>query len=135
MSYKAIRRGIKEGYRSGLELDISNQLKDQGVDGHYEEYKLTYTKPETKHTYTPDFYLEATNIYVETKGRFTTSDRQKHIMIRNSNPDLDIRFVFQNPNAKLYKGSKTTYAMWCDKHGFEYSKKSIPTEWITGEEG
>lgn len=61
---------------------------------------------------------------------FETADRKKHLLIREQYPHLDIRFVFQNPNNKLYKGSKTTYAMWCEKYGFKYATKLIPTAWF-----
>lgn len=43
---------------------------------------------------------------------------------------MDIRFVFQNPKNKLYKRSKTTYADWCDKHGFKWATKVIPSSWF-----
>ena len=45
-------------------------------------------------------------------------------------PELDIRFVLQSPNGKIYKGSKTTYAEWCNKNGFKWANKEIPQEWI-----
>lgn len=129
-------RGIKEGYRSGLEEDISSQL--QAVRPHisfgYESEAIEYTQPAKVRKYHPDFILQREypfiKIYIETKGRFVTADRQKHLMIKNEKPWLDIRFVFSNPNAKISKKSKTTYAMWCDKHGFKYAKKTIPIEWI-----
>jgi hypothetical protein len=85
--------------------------------------------PATKHKYTPDFKL-SNGIYIETKGRFLLDDRKKHLYIKEQYPDLDIRFVFQNPKTKLYKGSKTTYANWCDKHGFKWAAKTIPLDWI-----
>ena len=68
---------------------------------------------------------------METKGRFTVSDRQKHLLIKEQQPELDIRFVFSNQNAKLYKGSKTTYAQWCEKNGFQYAHKTIPDDWLS----
>ena len=43
---------------------------------------------------------------------------------------IDLRFVLQSPNGKIYKGSKTTYAQWCEKNGFKWAKKEIPQEWI-----
>ena len=43
---------------------------------------------------------------------------------------MDLRFVLQSPNGKIYKGSKTTYAQWCEKNGFMWAKKEIPQEWI-----
>ena len=91
--------------------------------------KVEYLVSETR-KYTPDFTLP-NGIIVETKGRFTTYDRKKHLLIQKQHPDLDIRFVFSNPNSKLYKGSKSTYASWCEKNNFIYAKKLIPKEWIS----
>lgn len=87
--------------------------------------------PAKEHTYTPDFLLKRSGIIVETKGQFTSEDRQKHLYVKAQHPELDIRFVFQNPNAPIYKGSKTTYAKWCEKHGFKYATRLIPLEWCT----
>jgi len=67
---------------------------------------------------------------VETKGFFTVQDRQKHIWIKEQYPKLDLRFVFSNSRNKLRKGSKTTYADWCNKYGFKFADQSIPEEWI-----
>ena len=120
---------LKHGFRSGLEEDIDNVLKQVGVDGEYEKHKINYTKPETKHTYTPDFRLP-NGVFIETKGRFVLADRKKHILIKQQHPDLDIRFVFQNAKNKIRKGSKTTYGDWCTKHGFLSSEKVIPSEWL-----
>jgi hypothetical protein len=95
----------------------------------YEEKVVSYTVPESKHKYTPDFELP-NGIIIETKGRFVTADRKKHLLVKEQHPELDIRFVFSNPRAKISKVSKTTYADWCDKFGFKYSAKMIPQEWI-----
>jgi Phage endonuclease I len=119
-----------KGYRSGLEETIDNGLKLVGVDGEYEQHKITYTKPATQHKYTPDFKLP-NGIFVETKGRFVTADRKKHLLIKEQHPELDIRFVFQNANNRLSKKSKTTYADWCNKHGFLFAEKEIPKEWLS----
>ena len=122
-------RGLAYGYRSGLELSIARQLEDLGIDGQYEQNVIHYTKPETKHKYTPDFTLP-NGIIIESKGRFTSDDRKKHLYIQKQHPDLDIRFVFTNPKAKLYKGAKSTYAEWCIKNNFLFAKKDIPEAWI-----
>jgi len=121
-----------KGHRSGLEDKVSDELKSKGIDGEYEKHQIQYTKPATNHTYKPDFRLP-NGIFVETKGRFTLEDRKKHLLIKQQKPDLDIRFVFQNPNAKLTKKSKTTYGMWADKNGFKWSNKDIPEEWVNEE--
>lgn len=67
---------------------------------------------------------------MEAKGIFDIADRQKHVLIKKQYPHLEIRFVFSNPKTKLYKGSKTTYAAWCDKHGYKYAKGYIPDAWF-----
>tara|TARA_R110000823_G_scaffold296_14_gene1432 strand:+ start:561 stop:944 length:384 start_codon:yes stop_codon:yes gene_type:complete len=120
--------GLKYGYRSGLEDRISEQLKALSVPVKYEEFKIKYQVNEVR-TYTPDFELP-NGIIIESKGRFVVADRKKHLLIQKQHPDLDIRFVFSNSRAKINKGSKTTYGMWCDKHGFLYADKLIPEEWI-----
>lgn len=119
-------RGTK--YRSMFEINIAKSLAERGVTFEYETKRLTYIpKPRT---YTPDFYLVETGIYVEAKGHLDRGDRTKMILIKAQYPELDIRFVFMNANNKIYKGSKTTYAMWADKHGFEWAEKNIPVEWL-----
>lgn len=124
---------IKHGFKSGLEDTINESLKSAKKLYGYETEKLSYIKPATNHTYTPDFVLPKKNggkLYIETKGRLTKIDREKMELVFQQHPDIDIRFVFQNPNAKLYKGSKTTYAQYCDKKGWLWSKKEIPSEWL-----
>lgn len=122
---------IKHGYRSGLEETIAIQLEGKKVPYEYEDKAntVTYTIPESKHTYLPDFKLH-NGIIVETKGRFVLADRKKHKLIKEQHPDLDIRFVFSNSKAKTSKGSKTTYGMWCEKLGIPYADKTIPQSWI-----
>ena len=123
------RHAIKNCYRSGLEDDIAKDLKDRGVEFEYEKLKVQWQLLENK-TYTPDFKLP-NGIIIESKGRFVQADRKKHLIIQDQHPFLDIRFVFSNSKAKLYKGAKSTYGDWCNKHGFLYADKRIPEEWLT----
>jgi len=125
--------GKKHGYRSGLEDTISKQIKEAGLKVEYETEKIEYVVPSRNAKYTPDFKLPKKGgfFYVETKGIFDLDDRKKHQFIREQHPDIDLRFVFSNAKAKLYKGSKTTYADWCDKHEFVWANKTIPKEWLT----
>lgn len=129
---KARQRGIRHGYRSGLEDKAAAQITGAGVELLYETDKIHYVVPQRNAKYTPDFKLPKPGgfFYVETKGIWDTADRQKHLLIKDQHPDIDIRFVFSNCNSKLYKGSKTTYASYCDKHGFVYAHKTIPDEWL-----
>lgn len=120
---------MKYGFRSGLEEAIAEDLTSKGVGFTFEETVINYTKPERISKYTPDFILE-NGIIIESKGRFLTEDRQKHLLVQKQNPDLDIRFVFSNSKTKISKRSKTTYADWCIKHGFQYADKLIPDDWL-----
>ncbi len=122
---------LKHGFRSGLEDKIAENLTNLGIPFEYEKLVIGYIQPAKERKYTPDFVLLNNSIIIESKGRFITADRQKHLMIKEQYPDLDIRFVFSNSKAKLSKLSQTTYGMWCDKHGFKYADKDIPAAWLT----
>ena len=121
-------RHVPAGYRSGLEAKIMRMLIEAGIDAKYEPGRIPYTV--APKTYTPDFILP-NGIVIETKGYFLPADRTKHLMVKAQHPNIDLRFIFQNPNQKLNKTSHTTYADWCKKHGFVYASKRIPTEWLT----
>lgn len=126
--------GWKYGFRSGLEQVVANQLEAAGIQVRYEhpEDVIRYKVPEKVSRYTPDFVLIKRNgepLIIETKGRFLTADRQKHLLIKNQF-NFDIRFVFSSSRQKIGKGSKTTYAMWCEKYGFQYADKLIPEAWL-----
>ena len=108
---KKRQAAYKYGYKSGLELTVAS-----------------------KHKYTPDFVFtkrDGTLMYIETKGRWTATDRKKMKHVLKSNPNIDIRIVFQSPNQKISKGSKTTYEAYAIKMGIPYvAKKEIPVEWM-----
>lgn len=121
--------GIAKGYRSGLEEVIAQQITDAGFVAEYEKLKIEYVKPARKAKYTPDFRLH-NGIIVETKGKFETEDRQKHLLVKEQHPGYDIRFVFSRSKTPIRKGSPTTYADWCIKNGFQFADKRIPEEWF-----
>lgn len=121
--------GLVHGFRSGLEQQIAAQLQAAGIDPKFESTKLEYTVPASKHKYTPDFPVTP-RIHIETKGRFLPDDRAKHLLIKQQHPEIEVRFVFTRSATPINKGSKTTYAMWCEKHGFKYADKRIPEAWL-----
>ena len=125
---KARANAIKHGYRSGFEHKVSEQLTEAKVKFEYEITVIPYIKPQTNHTYTIDFTLP-NGILVETKGRWVLEDRKKHLLIQKQHPELDIRMVFQNSKGKIRKGSKTTYADFCDKNDIMWADKTIPVAW------
>ncbi len=138
------RKARRLGYRSGLEVKVSEQLEKVGVTFEYESEvcKLKYyttvsngglldrlgeviplaksSKIIQYHNYLCDFALTKENgsiMFVETKGRFTGKDRVKHIALKKLYPDIDLRILFQQ-DGKV--SNKTTYSQWCEKQGIDY---------------
>jgi len=127
VSVARIMRGTR--YRSAFEINIAKSLANRDVPFEYEKHKFEYI-PKVR-TYTPDFYLPQTDIYVEVKGHLDKGDRVKMQLIKQQHPNLDIRFVFLRASNKIYRGSKTTYADWANRYSFPWAEGNIPQDWIT----
>lgn len=95
----------------------------------YEPDPVLYYQPRS---YTPDFALES-GVLLEVKGYFPPDQRQKMRAVKQAHPELDIRFIFTDPNKKLSRARNArTYAQWCEFHGFLWCRAdSIPKEWLT----
>lgn len=104
-------------------------LEEDGLAYEYEEETIEYIQPEVVRKYKPDFKIKGKDFYIEVKGKFDVEDRKKHLLLK-AQGKAEVRFVFYNAYAKLRKGSKTTYADWCDKNGFQWAHRTIPEEWI-----
>lgn len=123
-------------FDSGLEMKIAADLESRGYmlaknpvskkDG----VRFPYVLPER--SYFPDWVLGAGRV-IEAKGIFDREERLKILAVKEAHPGLDVRFVFSNPKSPINKGSKTSYADWCDKHGIPWCKgPHIPEEWLHG---
>jgi len=116
------RKGLAP-YKSRFECDFAKaypKLK-------YETDKLQY---QVTHTYNPDFKVKE-GVYIETKGLFKAQDRAKHLHIKEQHPNITVYLVFQNPNNKLSRVSKTNYGQWCDQHGIQWATiDNVPKEWF-----
>ena len=122
--------GRKSGkFRSKFEAETAKWLDANGHPYIYEGKSFSFIQPAKKRSYTPDFLVRGVSFVIETKGIFTLADRQKHLWLREQGGP-EVRFVFYNAWNRICKGSKTTYAMWCEKNGFIYSHKIIPEEWF-----
>ena len=93
--------------------------------GNYNIYQLaTYlqtalTAQSTYYTYTVDWTL-LKGLLIETKGYLADyNERRKYVLIKEQHPEIDLRFVFADPNKKC-GGMKTTHAQWADKYGFKW---------------
>lgn len=128
---KQFAAAVKRGYRSGLEIKLQEFFEENNIDAKYESFKIEWEDLRYR-KYTPDFLLP-NGIVLEIKGLFTAEDRRKHLLVKKQHPEYDIRFVFENSKRRLSKKSKTTYAMWCEKYGFIYADKEVPSDWLTKE--
>lgn len=123
-------KGARTGaFRSGLEDRNAKHMDKLGVKYDFERFHINYVVPARDAKYTPDFVL-SNGIIIETKGIWEVDDRKKHLLIREQYPLLDIRLVFSNSNSKIYKGSPTSYADFCTKHGIQFADKLVPREWL-----
>ena len=115
-------------FKSKLEERIATLFVTLGVKYEYESEKISYT---IQHHYYPDFILP-NHVYLEAKGYWAPADRRKILAVKKDNPDMDLRMVFQAPYNKINKNSKTTYAMWCEKHDIPWTSfHDIPIDWLT----
>lgn len=122
---RATTTTTSDPYRSGLERLVARGLEARGVPFEYEPATLSYT---IEAKYLMDFRLP-NGVIVEAKGYFPSEDRRKMRRVKECNPGLDIRLVFSKPHTPISKGSKTTYAMWAEKHGFPWAAAEVPKEW------
>lgn len=100
------------------------------MDYTYESLTIPFVQPTKPRKYTPDYVITSNGIIIESKGRFVTADRQKHLLVKTQYPDLDIRFVFSNSRQRISKQSATTYGIWAEQKGFKYADKRVPTSWL-----
>lgn len=116
-------------FRSKYEREIWRNAQSRGLDLQHEskDSALVYV---SNSVYMPDFRLP-NGILIESKGYFKPQDRRKMLEVKESHPDKDIRFLFQNPNNTLTKGKNSkTYAKWAEYHGFKWAGGTkIPCEW------
>ena len=118
-------RKPKGSYKSGYEKRTADQLTAAGVPFTYEAQSYEYLKV---HVYTPDWKLN-NKFTIETKGKFVSEDRSKHLLIKQQHPELEVRFLFMRDNT-LSKKSSTRYSDWCIKHGFQFAIGEVPQRWI-----
>jgi hypothetical protein len=116
-------------FRSKFEEVVANSLRSQKQRIRYEKLSIKYAI-QMYRLYKPDFILN-NGIIIEAKGWFRPKDRVKHLLIQEQYPELDIRFLFQNANNPINKGSTTRYCDSCDKYGFKWTEREIPKKWLT----
>lgn len=128
MSIPKKRNQDAPNYRSHFERDVGEFLGERAT---HEPERIYFTQPSKQRFYLPDFKTEG-GVFIECKGRWVASDRQKHVWLKEQHPDKRIVLLFQDARIKLSKRSKTTYGEWATKNGLEwYSwKDGIPEDII-----
>ena len=128
------KRNNKPTLKSNLEYKFLEELKALKSK---HKYNLEYESEELKYyiakTYIPDFtlkYRDGRVLHLEIKGYFRPEDREKLRAVREANPKLDVRLVFDKDN-KIHAKSKMRYSDWCNKYKFLFAIGHIPEEWLT----
>ncbi len=136
---------VAAGYRSGLELEIANDLTKRGIEFEYEKHRIPYQRGivggqcgdcssgnvRKRATYTPDFYLPRVRRFIEAKGRLVSTDRTKLRAVLSEfakrGETFSIIFSQDNYTTKL---KRERYSDWAARNGFQYTVgRSIPKEW------
>jgi len=131
--------------RSKFEDKVAEILEREGFRADYEPHKYEYfktvpsghctdcgsNKVKQSRWYTPDFYLKDYGIYLETKGRWTATDRAKMRLVLDQHPnDLgngQLVMLFQRNNP-IKKGQR--YGDYCDKFGIPWIVIGNLEEWL-----
>ena len=121
-------------FRSGFEKTLAKQLTDAGIEFEFEKEVVLYIEPAKTRKYNPDFKLTHNGIIIEAKGIWDLDDRKKIVMVREQNPNLDVRMVFQRDHP-INRGAKTRYSTWCEKRGIPYAVGKIPDSWLKQKRG
>jgi len=119
-------------YKSGLEAAFAKKAAKQLLPCIYEPDRFKYI---IQSHYTPDFKIRE-NVYIETKGYFSASNRSRLLAFLEQYPQVTIYLVFQRPQNFINKNSDTTYGEWCSKHGIPWAdiNKPLPKRWWFPEE-
>lgn len=120
---------FKKKHRSGLETAFQSICTSKRITVGYETDSIPFVTSPQKRRYIPDWTISE-GVYIETKGRFTAADRKKALYIKEQHPNIRILYLFQRPDNKLSKVSKTTYGDWCDKNGLEWCGFEDMVTWL-----
>jgi hypothetical protein len=131
---RAVAEQISRARASKFEDTFEATLIAGGVDYAYEAVRVFFTPPLKAHTKTWDWLIttdSGTEFIIETKGWWPPKVRLAETAAIKQNPAFDVRYCFQRASTKINKGSKTSYADWCDKRGIRWCEGSIPPCWLS----
>jgi hypothetical protein len=118
------------GMKSIAEIRCAAWLERNNIKYDYESERWTY-QYEVAH-YTPDFVIPGKEFVLEVKGKMTKDIRKKLLAIQKCNPNKTFYIVFERASNKIAPGSKTTYGLWAEKNGIQWSEVLPREEWFNG---
>ena len=126
----------KSNYRSHFEKLVAEQLVAERISFEFEGHALAYEAFHIKRQCFPDFYIVKTGAFLEAKGLLRREDRMKWTLIKQSYPDVDVRFLFWRAHQSIESGvcwdgePWPTYAEWADSLGIPWAERKVPVEWV-----
>lgn len=98
--------GKEYSCQGSWEFNVAKRLNDLNILWERGSH-ISYIKDGVAKTYTPDFYLPATNEYIEVKGKYGPNDKVKMRLVSEQHPDLKILFIDQWHYADFIAGKLT----------------------------
>ena len=133
-------------YRTDFEAITAEQLQSWDISFEYEPARLRYKDNDGRKRITrPDFHLKPKSndphggMFVEAKALLKHDHLARYECLKEQRPDLDIRFVFEEPDRaishySLDNGEGETrvvsYSEWADMNGFKWAGETVPKAWI-----
>lgn len=133
-------------YRTEFEALTAEYLLSRDISFEYEPARLRYKDKDGRKRITqPDFHLKPKSndphggMFVEAKSLLKHDHLSRYEHLKEQRPDLDIRFVFEEPDRTISHysvddgGGETravSYAEWADMNGFKWAGETIPNAWI-----
>lgn len=123
--YKKRKKFKGVGYGKKYEQAILTSLEGFGLDFKFEGVTIDYFY---RAKYKPDITL-GSKILIEIKTYLPYDEQRKLRAVKDSNPGIDLRILFQN-SEKPIPGGRMTHGEWADKYGFKWANESIPDDWL-----
>lgn len=97
--------GEEFSVRGKWELNVARHLNDIGL--YWTKAKpITYTNDIVRR-YIPDFYIPSLDAYIEVKGRYPDTDKNKMRLVQIQNPNIKIYFLIGNRYFDFINGKIT----------------------------
>lgn len=79
--------------------------------------------------YTPDFWIPEYKFYIETKGKWTPTDRKKMVSVCLEHPNKEFKMVFMRDNY-ITKSHAATYTSWCKSNAIDCAVGDVKLGWF-----